>query len=93
MLEYARGYQPGEVVELELDVEAEADLAARGVIVPLGRRYRVVATTEVRGAGPGEEVELALYGFEEASLLGSHLELVEEKRSRKASAKEDEKDG
>lgn len=92
MLKYARGYQPGEEVELELASEQEADLAARGVIAPLERRYRVIASTDVHGAKPGEEISLALYGYEEAALLGSHLELLEEKRAAKTREKASDKE-
>lgn len=69
----------------------EAANLASGLLEVVACEYRVVGESEVFGTLPGETVKVGLSTAQEATLLGSHLELVvppPKPKRRKASDKE-----
>lgn len=71
-------YAQGEDFAKEFSAEDEAENLASGLLELLPVRYRVCGDSEVHGAKPGEEFDLALpLAQEELLMQGGHLELVE----------------
>lgn len=75
------GVEPGGLVTADLDPASEADLLASGRLALVPAPYRVVGTSVVHGAHPGETVELALPLPQERALIeAGHIEPVERER-------------
>lgn len=77
----AFGGKAGDVVELELSPEEEADHLAAGRLELLERRYRVIGLTEVCETRPGQTFVASLPAWQEQALIaGGHIEIVPEKQ-------------
>jgi hypothetical protein len=78
-------YKQGEEFEKEFDSPAdEAANLDSGLIEVVPSEYKVIGTSNVWGADPGETFTKALRIEEESTLVeGGHIELVEQKQKPK----------
>lgn len=74
-------YAQGEEFDHDLTEEAEADSLNSGLLEIVPREYRVVGTSAVGGAKPGETF-MAAYRIphERALIAGGHIERVDQKK-------------
>lgn len=69
----------GDMIEIAIPSDEEAQLVAAGRLAIAPRTYRVIGPTEVHGAASGETFEAALPAGEEAALIaGGHIEFEAE---------------
>lgn len=79
-------WKQGDEFEWELSAEDEAENLESGLLEIVPREYRVVGTSVVFDAKPGETFEAAIPKGQEDQLLGYHIERVESKSKPKPKA-------